>query len=136
MTHDQLKNYIEPYGDRLAIFAFCKKKMLPDANEKRKASLFENLRNKFKLTRKESPESESDSNTIPNKSPKPMRNRNIKLSLMNYDVKKHSYTQIRTSNGGGTRKIKVDQSYVKSDILKEAISVFFPKGKSKLGFLS
>ena len=113
MTHDELQEYIPHYGDRLAVYDFARQKSPQSKdNEKHKTTLFESLKEKFKLRNKESTETAGPSteNVTPKSLKKLDRKRDIKLSLFNYDVKKERYVQICTSGGGGTRKIKVEQS--------------------------
>lgn len=46
---------------------------------------------------------------------------------------KSQFTQVRTGDGGGTRKVLIDKEAVKSDILEVAKSLFFPNGVSSKG---
>lgn len=57
--------------------------------------------------------------------------RKIELGWLNFD--KNSYKQVKTANGGGTRKIDTQKRAGRDDILKEAKTRFFPNGTSKLG---
>lgn len=59
MEDAQLANYLPSYGDRIALFNFCKRQT---QSSKRKQGLFEKLREKFKL-RKENHTGEEEPET-------------------------------------------------------------------------
>ena len=60
--------------------------------------------------------------------------RKIEIGWLNFD--NNGFHQVKKSNGGGTRKIDMKKNSKKDDIIEEAISRFFPDGKSLLGSLS
>ena len=47
----------------------------------------------------------------------------------------HDKKQVRRRAGGGIRKLDVDRNYKKSDIINEALGLFFPEGKSQHGYV-
>ena len=47
----------------------------------------------------------------------------------------HDKKQVRRRAGGGIRKLDVDRNYKKSDIINEALGLFFPEVKSQHGYV-
>lgn len=47
----------------------------------------------------------------------------------------HNGKHVRSSNGGGSRKIELPRDAKKADILKVAKEIFFPNGQSKKNIL-
>ncbi|KAA0710797.1 hypothetical protein E1301_Tti023617 [Triplophysa tibetana] len=59
--------------------------------------------------------------------------RKIEMGWMNYDEGEETFKQVRTRKGGGTRKVHVSKDSQKSDLIQEAIQLFFGDGKNTLG---
>lgn len=126
MDDSELSRYIPAFGDRVNLGSLSK----PEAG--RKAALFDKLRNKMKLQIKRNCD-ESDAcssrptrsfNLRGNKNAQKLR-RKIELGWM------HNGKHVRSSNGGGSRKIELPRDAKKADILKVAKEIFFPNGQSK-----
>lgn len=129
MEDAQLANYLPSYGDRIALFNFCKRQT---QSSKRKQGLLEKLREKLKL-RKENHTGEEEPETS-NKTKKARAKtltRNIEIGWVHTDGK--ITKQVRAKQGGGTRKISVNIQAGFEEILKQGKSLFFPDGESSKG---
>lgn len=132
MTDEQLKTYFPSYGDRLAILGFCRQKASNrnDPN-KRKSKLFERLKSKIsKKSKYDDSATTSQQHTAKN-AQKTMRK--VELGWMNYDTENEVFKQVRTRRGGGTRKVDVSKESKKSDLIQQAVKLFFADGKSPEG---
>ena len=144
MSDQELKTWIPKMGDRLALKQFSKKQeeCVPD----KKKSLMDTLRKKLKLKTNKRPKlqnsspDESEEEILPQlgRKEKLMGNKNalkakrkIELGWQHNDGK--GYVEVRTKQGGGTRKFSVSKDAVKNDILEEAKARFFPDGLSTKG---
>ncbi|KAF3844213.1 hypothetical protein F7725_013554 [Dissostichus mawsoni] len=107
MEDAQLANYLPSYGDRIALFNFCKHHT---NTSKRKEGLFDKLRQKLKLRKEGHSEEE-----VPETSRKSRRKAK------------------QAKQGGGTRKVPINVHGGFNDILKEGKALFFPEGKSSKG---
>ncbi|XP_061576483.1 uncharacterized protein LOC133442491 [Cololabis saira] len=129
MEDVQLAKYLPSYGDRIALFNFCKHQTY---SMKRKQGLFEKLREKLQLrkenqTREEEPETSNKTKKAKAKT----STRNIEIGWVHTDGK--ITKQIRAKQGGGTRKISVNIQSGYHEILKQGKSLFFPDGESSKG---
>lgn len=130
MDDSELSRYIPAFGDRVNLRSLSK----PDTG--RKAALFDKLRSKMKLqTKGNCDESDANSsrptrsfNLRGNKNAQKLR-RKIELGWM------HNGKHVRSSNGGGSRKIELPRDAKKADILEVAKEIFFPNGQSKKNIL-
>lgn len=52
---------------------------------------------------------------------------------MLYDDETQGFVQMRTKKGGGTRKISAYKEWKKTELIEEAIRLFFPNGKNGQG---
>ncbi|XP_073449707.1 uncharacterized protein [Aquarana catesbeiana] len=131
MEDHSLSKYIPSYGDRIALFNFCRRS---EPLSKRKMGLFEKLRNKMKL-RKTQPEKSLLSKDHDEAEIEPKKKlsvtRMIEVGWIN-EVK-GTLKQVRTKQGGGTRKVKMSKEAGKTEILHEAKKLFFPNGNSPRG---
>ena len=144
MSDQELKTWIPKMGDRLALKQFSKKQeeCVPD----KKKSLMDTLRKKLKLKTNKRPKlqnsspDESEEEILPQlgRKEKLMGNKNalkakrkIELGWQHNDGK--GYVEVRTKQGGGTRKFSVSKDAVKNDMLEEAKARFFPDGLSTKG---
>jgi hypothetical protein len=126
-----LKDFLPKQGDRIAVKEYCKKKSDLASRDLKKRNLLDSLREKL-----------CDQTSAEQKMPKKVihlsgnsnakkSTRKIELGWLNFD--NNSYKQVKTANGGGTRKIDIPKHAGRDDILKEAKTKFFPNGTSKLG---
>ncbi|XP_030609353.1 uncharacterized protein LOC115797005 [Archocentrus centrarchus] len=133
MSDEELKTYLPSYGDRLAVFGFCRRQ-----GNSRKSTLFERL--KTKLSKRKT--SEDGSSTAQEHSePTHKRNalktkRKIEIGWMHYDEDADVFKQVRARRGGGTRKMVICKDAKKSDILQVAKDLFFPNGGNVRGPLT
>lgn len=147
MDDSTLAQYIPSYGDRIALFNFCRNQA---PISKRKMGLFERLKKKMKLKRKTEEESEEETSngekeTSSNekekgdhdKAPKTSRavrrstKRSVERGWIHNDGS--DIKQVRAKQGGGTRKVVMDISGGYKEILKEGKGLFFPNGTSSKG---
>ncbi|OWF35846.1 hypothetical protein KP79_PYT23047 [Mizuhopecten yessoensis] len=128
MDDQTLALYIPHLGDRIAVKDYCSHPKKTQA-EDRKRTLLMSLKKKLS--------SENDGKHckkfkhLPGNTNAKKNTRKIELGLLNLD--NNVFKQVRTKNGGGTRKIDVDKSMKKGELIDLATSLFFPNGKSKLG---
>ena len=118
-----LSRYVGRLGDRVSLrnhFARDRTGSRPTAPP-RKQQLFALLQAKM-----ENKKSDEDTEHPPSVSRR-KRERVIELGWV------HNMRQVRKITGGGTRKCPIDINCRKEEILKVAISLFFPDGQSKLG---
>ncbi|XP_057183816.1 uncharacterized protein LOC130550382 [Triplophysa rosa] len=130
MNDSDLASYIPSYGDRLALLNFCRSQK---PASKRKLGLFERLREKMKLRKQSTtePQSEETPGTSKLKSRSKASKRQIEIGWIHIDNKETK--QVRTKQGGGTRKVTMDINAGYNDILKEGKDLFFPDGNSSKG---
>ncbi|XP_051960711.1 uncharacterized protein LOC127628074 [Xyrauchen texanus] len=130
MEDSALANYIPSYGDRLALFNFCRNQ---NPASKRKLGLFERLREKMKLRKQSTTEplSEETPETSKPKSRAKACKRQIEIGWIHTENKETK--QVRTKQGGGTRKVAMDINAGYNEILKEGKELFFPDGNSCKG---
>ncbi|KAL1276398.1 hypothetical protein QQF64_036021 [Cirrhinus molitorella] len=118
MDDSVLANYIPSYGDRLALFHFCRSQK---PASKRKLGLFERLREKMKLRKQSTtePQSKETPETSNPKSRSKASKRQIEIGWIHADNKETK--QVRTKQGGGTRKLAMDINAGYNEILKEEV---------------
>ncbi|KAG9272835.1 hypothetical protein AMEX_G4595 [Astyanax mexicanus] len=127
MEDAELADYLPSYGDRIALFNFCRRKT---TSSKRKLGLFEKLREKLKVRKeKDQGEEEPQSSNKVHRAKKSKRMVEIGWVHTDSNITK----QIRAKQGGGTRKVPMNVQSGFSDILKEGKALFFPDGKSSKG---
>lgn len=95
----------------------------------RKQSVIANLKRKFKLSAGEASDSEDSSRV----KPRVKSERKIEIGWLHFSEKEERYTQVRTRNGGGSRKVLFPKDGKKADILSKGKSLFFPNGISPKG---
>lgn len=132
MEEDTLRKWIPHYGDRLMLKNFCRRKIMP-----RKYSLIERLRNKIAA------KNANTTNNNQNEGKRDRMNKSVRketrmieigwFCFNEKDKKLYQVKNIKTSDGGGTRKISVPRNSTGHDILKRAIELFFPNGVSSKG---
>ncbi|KAF6723410.1 hypothetical protein FQA47_022495 [Oryzias melastigma] len=128
MDDAALEKYIPSYGDRIALFHFCKSK---PSLSKRKSGLFQKLRDKMKIREDNSKENFSSVGPRPTQTKKQKTTRNVEIGWIHCDGQ--TAKQVRAKQGGGTRKIKMATEAGLKHILQEGKSLFFPDGISPKG---
>lgn len=128
MTDDQLREYLPSYGDRLAVFGYCRRREEPSS---RRSKLYERLRGKLSRN-KGNPGPEKDNQNSSKNAQK--NNRKIELGWLN--SREGEFVQVRTKKGGGTRKEIVPKDSKKHNLIEKAVQLFFPDGKNAEGSLS
>lgn len=121
LMHDAtLENYIPCYGDRIALFNFCKSR---HPVSKRKQGLLERLREKMKARTESSTESSSPPTTRASQTKKQKPTQNVEIGWIHNDG--NVIKQVRAKQGGGTRKIKMATEAGLKEILLEGKNFFF-----------
>ncbi|XP_062324007.1 uncharacterized protein LOC134025139 [Osmerus eperlanus] len=129
MTDDQLKEYLPSYGDRLAVFGYCRRN--ENQPSSRKSKIFERLRARISRNKGDHV-SEKDYQTPPKNAQK--NHRKIEIGWMHF--REVGFMQVRTKKGGGTRKESVPKSCNKYNLIEKAAQLFFPGGKNAEGSLT
>jgi hypothetical protein len=134
MSDSDLTNYIPFHGDRLRVRAYLQKEKLPN---KRRDKLLNVLQEKLEKARMKRGTDQTGEDTMRNPH-RPFGNRNatkmkrvIEIGWIHKNT--HRSTQVRKNKGGGTRKLEVLKTATKTEILEQAISLFFPNGMSSKG---
>ena len=128
MTDEELKHYLPSYGDRLAVFAFCRRRDNSPCNT-RKTRLFERLKNKLSTRKSCEGQPSQKKNAI-------KTIRKIEMGWMHYDNEKRVFKQVRAKRGGGTRKLNVSKDAQKRELIQDAARLFFPNERNSLGSLT
>ncbi|XP_065135175.2 uncharacterized protein [Paramisgurnus dabryanus] len=128
MDDAKLANYIPSYGDRIALFNYCKSKK---PISKRKHGLLEKLRESMKVRKEGTKENISHADTRTTQRKKLKTTRNVEIGWIHSDG--HIAKQVRAKQGGGTRKIQLAVDAGLNDILQEGKKLFFPDGISPKG---
>lgn len=128
MDDEALAEYIPCYGDRIAVFNFCKNKKQPS---KRKTGLLDRLREKMKLRKETTTEESGPSTSKSAQQTKKQRARNVAIGWIHNDGEVSK--QVREKQGGGTRKLKMSTDAGITEILEEGKKLFFPNGISPKG---
>ena len=131
MDDATLANFIPSYGDRIALFNFCKsKKSLPQ----RKHGLLEKLREKMKVRKESTNEDTTHADkraTSTTRTKKLKTTRNVEIGWIHSD--KNKAKQVRGKQGGGTRKVQLENDAGLEEILQAGKKLFFPDGISPKG---
>ncbi|KAG8013690.1 hypothetical protein GBF38_022175, partial [Nibea albiflora] len=128
MDDATLANYIPSYGDRIAVFNFCRSKK-PLA--KRKQGLLEKLREKMKLRKENGKQDHSHTDTRTAQTKKLKTTRNVEIGWIHCNG--NMAKQVRAKQGGGTRKLQLPINAGLKDILLEGKKLFFPNRISSKG---
>lgn len=133
MTDTQLQEFIPKLGDRIAFRQFLKLRThLQEPTTQKKQTLLDNLRKK--LQNKNCIGTEEEIAKQPKRPPHYCAEKQISLAWVCRRKGESKFKQVR-KGGGGTRKIKVPKLANRDYIIKKAIELFFPNGKSKAGLI-
>lgn len=139
-------NVLEPYfplfGDRIAVFNFCKQKVDKKA---RKLGLMDIIKRKIEKKRnkkrKKSPSSSSSgednksSTNLNNNLNKEIKTRQVCIGWI-CSINGAANTQVRLKQGGGTRYLSVAKTAKREDLLEAGKTLFFQNGTSPKGTIS
>lgn len=128
MTDDQLREYLPSYGDRLAVFGYCRRKEKEPRSHKSK--VFERLKAKI-VGKRADHVSGSECQTSSSNAHK--NERKIELGWLHF--RQGEFVQVRTKKGGGTRKLSVQKDSKKVVLIEKAVELFFPGGRNAKGNL-
>jgi len=139
LNDSELSTYLPLRGDRCACRQFCLDNSTTQKQQSRREALLSNLRSRLKSNEtSQSDHAESaSSNHRPWKSLKSNVNakkakRTIEIGWM-HTSGRNTRAQVRAKNGGGTRRVIVDRSCTKVDIVSTARRLFFPSDMSTFG---
>ncbi|XP_030285511.1 uncharacterized protein LOC115588979 [Sparus aurata] len=128
MTDDQVREYLPSYGDRLAVFGYCRRK--EKEPNSRKSKIFERLRGKLSRNKGD------DVSERQHQSQKNAQKNQRKIELRWMHFREGEFVQVRTKIGGGTRKESVTKDSKKQNLIEKAVQLFFPDGKNAEGSLT
>ncbi|KAF5903560.1 uncharacterized protein DAT39_006712 [Clarias magur] len=139
MNDEQLANYLKCYGDRIAVLAFCRQTRSNYNNE----SPLQGVRNKMKVRKLRSKADQklfiksSVSSSHGSLLARP-KNTNAEKTARKIEIGwlhfcSNGYQQVRTRNGGGTKRITVAKTVTVEQILEMGKDFFFPDGLSTKG---
>ncbi|KAK1897612.1 UDP-N-acetylmuramoyl-L-alanyl-D-glutamate--26-diaminopimelate ligase [Dissostichus eleginoides] len=135
MTDEELGKYIERYGDRLALRAFCRQRTWTNETTVKsgerttvKSSLMEKIRDRL-----QGKGEKADPDVGPGVGNKHASKdtRRVEIGWLNFE--KGKYYQVRTRHGGGTRHMSVQKTMTMEELLDIGKALFFPNGKSAKG---
>ncbi|CAL9685205.1 unnamed protein product [Knipowitschia caucasica] len=132
MEDEMLAAYIPIYGDRIATQRFCLEHQGKGEKNAQRQSLLQ------KLCKKMGSEEDHEEPGPSNKSSRAYLKNNKMATRPTRKVELgwiHEGKQQREKCGGGTRKLDMPKESKKTDILRIALDLFFPKGVSKQGNL-
>lgn len=136
MEDEDLKKFFPSYGDRIAISDYCKR---TQKSFKQKEGLLEKLKKKLDSYRnKEEKKNVSDveeSGQLERLRKKYKVTNEYRQIFIGWFCSRdgNKPIQMRTKQGGGTRAVKILRTSSASDILEEAVKLFFPNGRSSCG---
>ncbi|KAE8575851.1 hypothetical protein XENTR_v10003965 [Xenopus tropicalis] len=130
-----LAKYIPSYGDRIALFSYCKRSEAP---LKRKMGLFDKLRKQLKLKKGQAEGQSHQSSSSDNEREKFSIGKNKRKHTRSIEIgwihiEESIIKQVRAKQGGGTRKVVMGKDARKLEIMEEGKRLFFPNGKSSKG---
>lgn len=130
MSDEQLSQYLPRHGDRIAVSEYCSNK------NKRKESLLQKLR--MKWSNKYDNQNRTIKDSVDDDQPKGKKNKKTRFVEIGWlcSTNGDKYVQVRTKQGGGTRKLEVDKMVTCNDLISLAIPLFFPNGISTKGHIS
>lgn len=130
-TDDILENLgLTKTGDRVSLRAFCK--TIPvtegadESIESKKRSLLEAFLSRKKKRGQSSKRACHSVNTPKEKT------RKIQLGWLHWNEKTEKFQCVRMLKGGGSREVDMPLDATKEEIIAECVSLFFPKGSSKI----
>ncbi|KAB0800572.1 hypothetical protein PPYR_06312 [Photinus pyralis] len=131
MSDTELKTFLPAYGHRKLVREFCLMRAPSTSKqEASKQSLLEKIRSQIFRGNKNDEESVVHTKKkIKYNSEKSTRN--IEMGWLHEDGNK--IVQVRSKKGGGTRKLTVEKSAMKQELIEAAQKVFFPNGFSPKG---
>ncbi|KAF6729949.1 hypothetical protein FQA47_008711 [Oryzias melastigma] len=130
MTDEDLSKYIERYGDRLAIKAFCQQKSAALQRPGAKSSLMERVRAKLQGHRDKIFAGNMTGRNVGNKHAS-KETRRMEMGWLNFSD--GNYHQVRAKHGGGTRHLCVQKTVTMEELLETGKDLFFSNGHSTKG---
>nr|XP_055076025.1 uncharacterized protein LOC129455338 isoform X2 [Misgurnus anguillicaudatus] len=129
MADEELGQYIDRYGDRLALRAFCRQRTLKNNSGTVKSALMHRVREKIEGR------TSTNSDTAVGR---PIGNkyavkdtRRVEMGWLH--IQKGECHQVRTKGGGGTRHLSVQKTITVAELLEIGKDLFFPEGHSSKG---
>ncbi|XP_061743898.1 uncharacterized protein LOC133543377 [Nerophis ophidion] len=130
MTDKELSKYIERYGDRLALRAFCRQRTVTNEEsggaETVKSSLMQKLRDRLRTPNTVQGTATGQKNAA-------KITRRVEMGWLHFES--GMYHQVRTRKGGGTRNLSVQKSVTMGELLETGKCLFFANGHSSKGLI-
>ncbi|XP_063760574.1 uncharacterized protein LOC134878467 [Eleginops maclovinus] len=128
MSDEELEQYINTYGDRVALRAFCRQRTLTNSSESVKSALMDRVRGKI----------EGRTSINIDTARRPIGNRYAEKDTRRVEigwlhVLKGECHQVRTKGGGGTRHLSVEKTVTVAELPEIGKDLFFPDGHSAKG---
>lgn len=130
MSLDELIKVVPSLTERLKLRNFCAERQSAQSGTNEKRSLLEKLALKMNA--------QSATSNLATSKPTCSKNaekesRFIEVGLACFSKKENRYKAIRSSKGGGTRRLSLKKNSFVRDVLKESKELFFPNGSSPIG---
>ncbi|XP_061757341.1 uncharacterized protein LOC133553304 isoform X2 [Nerophis ophidion] len=130
MTDKELSKYIERYGDRLALRAFCRQRTVTNEEsggaETVKSSLMQKLRDRLRTPNTVQGTATGQKNAA-------KITRRVEMGWLLFES--GMYHQVRTRKGGGSRNLSVQESVTMGEVLETGKCLFFANGHSSKGLI-
>ncbi|XP_041841968.1 uncharacterized protein LOC121640323 [Melanotaenia boesemani] len=130
MTDEDLALYLQRYGDRLAIKAFCRQRRAWLEPPEVKSALMWRVRDKIQGQRKTASFDDTAGPGVGNRHAA-KDSRRIEMGWLHFS--NGNYHQVRTRHGGGTRHLSVQKTVTMEELLITGKDLFFPNGHSAKG---
>ncbi|PIK48034.1 hypothetical protein BSL78_15096 [Apostichopus japonicus] len=129
MSLDELIKVVPSLTERLKLRNFCAERQSAQSGTNEKRSLLEKLALKMNA--------QSATSKLATSKPTCSKNaekesRFIEVGLACFSKKENRYKAIRSSKGGGTRRLSLKKNSFVRDVLKESKELFFPNGSSPI----
>ena len=121
MDEVSLRQFIPKYGDRVAAFRYCKQKVQSVDDTKQVENITQRIKDKLQGT---------DDKKIKKVKGRVKDLLRIEMGWMHFSSKEKRYVQVRQTNGGGTRHLKVNRNDNMA-ALKELGKTFFKAGMER-----
>ncbi|XP_023810815.1 uncharacterized protein LOC111948006 isoform X1 [Oryzias latipes] len=132
MTDQDLTKYIERYGDRLAIKAFCQQRSAALERPGSKSSLMQRVRDKIQGNRNRNQTCTGNmAGRHAGNKHATKDTRRIEMGWLHFSD--GNYHQVRTRHGGGTRHLSVQKTVTMEELLETGKNLFFLNGHSSKG---
>lgn len=133
MTDEELEKYINSFGDRLALRAFCHQIMAGPSTSgaMEKTTVLQRLRDKLRRKHKDHGNGDGLSNKQVGNKHAAKESRRVEIGWLHFQM--GEFHQVKTKNGGGTRHLTCQKNVKIEELMKTGKELFFPHGLSPKG---